>query len=198
MSATITRGFSFVQGGTCNAAHLHAEIESATIAGVDRASIDRVNVTPITLSASAPAAPADKELWQNSTTLVILAWDDHFQRWTPTSPNHVLYTVDPGSSAILAGMALKLTGAGVTLAGSLTGAQSLIGIACHSAVAGGKIVFALHGILRVVITGTVVAGDLLGLSATPGVLQAAAITDRPVALAITDALGGVVWAKLKR
>lgn len=199
MSATITKGYTFVQGGTCNAAHLHTLIESATIAGVDRGNIDRANVTPITLSASAPSAPVDKELWQNSTTLVILAWDDHFQRWTPTSPNHVLYTVDSGSAAITAGMALKFTSGGfIALADGGLGAVNVGGIAAHSAVAGGKIVVVLHGTVRASVTGAAVAGDLLQLSATAGLLQNGAGGKSVVAQVIDDAVGAVAWINLKR
>jgi hypothetical protein len=198
MSATITKGYSFVQGGTCNAAHLHAEIESATIAGVDRGNIDRVNVCPITLSSSAPAAPVDKELWQNSTTMMILAWDNHFQRWMPTSINHVLYTVDSGSAAISAGNSLKITNGFFSLADGGLGALNVVAIAAHDAVAGGYIVAAVHGIVRAKVTGTVVAGDLLQLSATAGVLQSGAGSTKTIARVLDDAIGGLAWINLKR
>jgi hypothetical protein len=114
----------------------------------------------------------------------------------PTSVNHFLYTVDPASAAISAGHALKFTNGYLSLSNDGVG-RGVGAIAAHDAVANGSIVAVMHGIVRAKITGTVVAGNTLQLSASAGLLQAGGGSST-MAKALDDAAGGLAWINLRR
>lgn len=208
MSATFTKGYTFASGGTCNAANLHTLLESATLASVTRDNVDRTTAgqacCPFTFSSSAPSAPVALELWQNSLSMVILAWNATNSRWEATNTNHERWLVASTSSAITAAYALKAMPLyEVALADGGLDDENVVGIAAHDASASGQVVIVRHGICRAKVTGTVNAGDGLQLSATAGQLQS---SDGPfnqgaglVARALTTKdVSGYSWVILKR
>ena len=202
MPFTVTKGYSFAAGGTVNAAHLHALIESATLANGNRDSIDRTRVCPIYYAATAPTSPTDGELWLNSVSGAMVAWKAASSIWVPTGPQQQRQTVAAGTPDIAAGQAVKaVAGFYVALADGGEGSENVIGIAAHGAVAGASLVYVTHGLVSASVVGTISPGNRVQLSATAGSLEDAgtnAVGHVCCGTAMMADSGGYAWSSLKR
>lgn len=203
MSATLTKGTTFVAGGTVSATNLHALVESMTIAGIDRFNVNRAQVTPITHDSVAPSSPVEKELWQNSTTFIIVAYDATNMRWMPTIPSCRSVQLDATSASASAGSVLVGTAvSGVVKVSDSADQNKVVGIAAIPFAAGEYGVMVVHGVTRVLTSGTVNAGEALSTSSSAGLAKAkgAAGTGYGVAVfakALRAASGGSTWVNLK-
>ena len=173
MAAAFTRGTTYVASGTVSATNLHALVEGAAIANIDRTNIDRTSLATATSSVSAPTSPTEKEIWQDSTTQIIVARDTATGRWKAVLPNCRNVQLSASSAAVSGGSLLKFTGTDVVALadGGVSGAVHCI--AAHPMSPGDYGVAVMHGVCKVLTTGTVSAGQAVRLSATSGVAESA-------------------------
>jgi hypothetical protein len=204
MAATLTKGTTYTAGSSVTAANLHALVESATIANIDRDNIDRASVTPATRQTAEPSAPSDSEVWQSSTTNLLATRDDGNARWLPASPNCRSVTLASTSAAAPAGTLLKATAiTTVSVADGGLGGTNVVGVATHAITPGSDGVMIVHGICKALSTGTINAGEAVQLSGTSGSCASvgaggAGIGGGVVGIALQAASGGSVWIKLRR
>ena len=198
MSAAFTRGTTYVAGGTVNSTNLHALVEGAAIANIDRTNVNRTSLAVVTSSTSAPTSPTEKEIWQDATTHLIVTWDSATGRWKAALPNCVNVQLSALSAAASGGSLLKFTGTDVVALadGGVGGAVHCV--AAHPMSPGDYGVAVMYGVFKLLTTGTVSAGQSVRLSATAGVAESAGAAGSgfgPAAFAhvLAAASGGSAW-----
>lgn len=204
MPAVITKGTNYTNGATVNSTNLHAHIESATIAGVDRENVDRTVATPVSNQSAAPAVPASNECWQSSVTEQVAAYVSASTAWKPALAFVRGFTVNASSATVEAGHLLEIESDGtVSVATGGVGANNVVGVAAWPAAPGEAVGVVMHGPARMKITGTVLATDPLRLSATAGTAEAVGSAGSgagpaTIGVAITSGSGGYVWGTIRR
>lgn len=202
--ATIVKGTTF--SGSVTAGGMHAMVESATIANIDRASMRTTEITVATQSPSAPASPTANEVWQIYPSNGLVSYDIANSRWSDALPTIRRYTNEAGT-AITAGNTLMTDGGGTLTQLSLQKATSaaglkLIGVALNDVAAGAVGWCVIAGPALVACIGTVTAGESVKQSSTDGAVESVALGSgvgwQFFGSAIGNSSGGFVWVTLRR
>lgn len=205
MSATWTRGTTYAANGTVTETNLAELIENATLAGVDRANCVSGS-RPISSRGSAPQDLGVLEPWCHEDQLWPLTKLEDGSL-ASVLPSATLMSLDASSADVSAGDLLAPSSYTTVpvVTKVVTGSPwRVFAVAAHDATAGNSVVGILHGLVRVRVSDTVVAGEMLRVSTTvdgqaervgavgsgSGVLA--------FALAISTSAGGFVWAKKRR
>lgn len=205
MAASITRGTTFTEGQqNVTVATFTPLLTAATIAGVDRESVD-ATVTVATLGTTPPDNPQDQEAWQDSGNAIHTVLSDVN---LPGTSNQDKFTVPVGGTAVSAGMVIcpegSVDGNGVPTAKPCpqTKKFSVLGVATLAVAAGETGNFTSRGPCLIQSTGAITAKQPIRVSATDGVVEAAGAFGtgegrEVIGMALSDASGGFVWANLK-
>lgn len=198
MGAALTRGTTFSTGGTVSATNLHAHIEGATIANIDRTNIDRTNLASVTKSSAAPSSPTEKEVWQDSTTFIPIARDTSTGRWKSVLPNCRNVQLSADSAAVAGGNLLKFTATDVVALADGGSGGAVHCVAAHAMSPGDYGVVVMYGNCKILTTGTINAGEAVRLSATSGVAESAGAAGvgygpNVFAKVLQAASGGSAW-----
>lgn len=176
MSAEVTKGLTFANGGTYTAGHFNDYVRQATIAGIDRSTVDNTLGVFFTRGTTPPPGPTSKEGFIDSR-LVDVSETFIGSEFVAADPSRFRFGFNTGSGASQAGAVVQ---ASVTDATSTvvfvglsdgttdTGEQTFGGdcpgaaIAAHESSGGFNKVFAvISGVVPIRVVGTVECGDLL-------------------------------------
>lgn len=181
MSANIVKGVTFATGGTYTAGHFNLYVSGATIADIDRTSVNYTLGVLITRSGVEPPGPSEKEAFADTTPTSfmhepVMTYTGGL--FTESDQAHYRFRFSNGNGEAVEGNVLQAgIGAGETRAQAgisafVTGA--IVGVATTAAdtVAGQSYVTAkAFGLCKVRVISVVDIGNYLGQSGTAGVLR---------------------------
>lgn len=210
MAAAITRGTTFTNGQqNVDVATFNPILTAATIANINRDNVNLVDYTPASMLLAAPDSPQASELWQDTVTHFIKVYKSG--AWAPALSFGRVYTLSAVSgTSVVAGNVLSPSNAAAD-SGTQKMQISLAtvpfkawGVATESVALGGTGRMITHGVVKVVSSGTINAGEaVVCSSSTNGIVVsagAAGVGYGPsvIGTALEAASGGYVWIHLRR
>lgn len=204
--ATIVKGTTF--SSTVTAGGMHTLVESATISGIDRTSIDIDTISVATFSTTPPSNPGAREVWHTFESNALATYDLTNTRWTGAIPQVVRFSVPSGGDTVVSGDCLMASGSVSATFGEMsfikaTGASSkVVAIATATVAAGESGVAVVEGPARVKCTGSITAGQGVKMSSTAGTVESAGAVGtgqgwQVIGTALTNS-GDFVWINLRR
>jgi hypothetical protein len=183
MTAQVVPGTTFAPGGSYTAGHFNDDVRLATIANIDRSTIDQTVGTLVTRAGSAPPSPYFKESWVDTSPGAVQI--EPMRSYNGTlfdivDPYAYYFKFNNGNGASAVGAVLQPSAsapdAGVVFAGICALATgALIGVASRSEESAGgnsRVVAQLFGFAYLRVVHVVTAGDYLGPSAQNGIVTA--------------------------
>lgn len=181
MSANITRGLTFSTGATYTAGHFNDYLHNATIADIDRTSVNYTLGVLVTRSGVQPAGPIDKEAFSDTTPVSfihepVMTYTGGL--FTESENAAYLFRFSSGNGAAIegnvlqAGVAANESRAGAGISAFVTGAHIGVATTAADTISGTEYVTAkTFGLVKVRVISVVDVGNYLGPSGTNGVLR---------------------------
>lgn len=197
MAASITRGVTFVLGGTVTAGNLDALLTAATISNLGRANVNPADDFAILVNDRQPPMLQSREPWQQVNTQVIV-YTDSVGEMKPLFPGYhrVLFTDSMPAGSVISMDAAPTSTLPQVRQALVTDTYQIVGT-CPYLVTAGDIGYAPLGLLvqkARVASNTVTAGDRLTMSTGNAgrlISQAAGMnSQQDVAIALTNSFEG--------